>query len=455
MYSYIVAPFLKSLRALRLYVERIEPVIDMNDLGNQDEISNKSFYAILLRTLIKVREIGGDFEKLEIVKSQDDEEVQKNVMELVEKLNSLIYVKNIDGHTSYSYRYLPTDIKREYQIIESQEKQNEILYSGSLMLLITYFENLISKIFYKDFSMHPQRISLNTKCVSYKILEDIGNINDIKNHLIEEEVTAMMYKSFADWISYFQNNMKLKLSYMDINYKIINEIIARRNLFVHNDGVVNTIYLNKVGEGCTLNKGDIVNIERAYIDNAINIIESTGISIIIEIWLKEYGKDEDEIDKIMDLVFEEYLIQEKWEVAKFLYETILEYKNLSIADQYLCKINRALCYKWLNKYDEVKDEIDKLDLSAAQPQYKLAVLTLNDKFEEFFVEYDKQNEIIEKNLKEWPLFIELRNSLEYKKRFSDVDELKEKTSNEITSNEEKVLITDETSTSNTSELTED
>lgn len=423
MYSDIIGSFLKSLRALKFYVSSVEPVIcneivDVNDENDHIELAR------FLKTVMKAKEVGYNFEDIDSFKiTVDDEEISKRnkqmAHELIKTVSSLIIEKKVDGNIMYSYKQLPREVKEKYQEIESQEKQSQILYSGSLMLLITYLENLISKVFKRDFIKHPQRIALDSKSVTYKLLEQMGDVNEIKNHLIDEEVTSMMFKSFSDWITYLKKNLKLDLKFVNDNFNEIIEIISRRNLFVHNDGKVNSIYLKNTNIDSKYKKGDDIQIDRGYIDNAITLIESTGITIIIELWLKEYGCEDEEVDKVVSFIYDEYMIHEKWEMAVSLYEICLNYKKLNIANTLTIKLNRWQCYKWLGNYIQIKGELESVDLSAYSPRYKLGFFALKEMYDEFFILYEEQNDIGEMELSEWPIFRELRECNQYRVRFTD------------------------------------
>ena len=99
----------------------------------------------------------------------------------------------------------------------------------------------------------------------------------------------------------------------------------------------------------------------------------------------------------------------------------MQNSRISDADKILCKINNWQCYKWLGEYDKIKREVDKLDVSACKPMYVLGILALKEDYNKFFEYYDNQTDIGETELKEWPLFMELRKSEEYLKRFSEVE----------------------------------
>lgn len=412
MYTSIVGSFLSSIHALKLYVNSVEPV-----LLKEDEIQDNDLVIAML--LYMAKELKVNKINLDDMFSSDEipDEIAQSLKEKIEDLSEFLEVSK-DGKTG-RYRSLPKTLKESYIRIEALQKQNEILYSGSLMLLVTYFENTIAQIFKSDLQRHPKRTSLDTKTISYKVLEMSNSIDDARNILIENEVMTMMYKSVTDWMEYFQKSIKLKLKYILKILPELIEVIARRNVIVHNDSIVNNVYLSLVPEEYRIgiNKGDALNVDKQYVLNAVSLIESTIMAIIIEMWVCEGFKDEEEVEKVLAIIFDEYLIFEKWDNARILYEVCLESNKLKASDELLCKINKWQCYKWLGRFEEVKKEVENLDVSACQPRYRLGVLALLDKYEEFFSFFDEQNDLDETELKEWPLFREVRESEIYIQKY--------------------------------------
>jgi hypothetical protein len=421
MYTSIMNSFLEGIRALRYYVESVE-FANIGELDKTEMSDNITIAALMfIAKTLKLNNCNIDNSNLfEYFPEETPKELRNKIIEMIEKISDLFEVSQ-DGKTG-NFRGVPKEIKIEYNKLDACRKQEEILYSGTLMLLITYFENTISKIFKTDFEKHPDRICLENKTISYSVLETSENIADIKDYLIDIEVTNLMYKSVSDWLEYLKKNLKLKMEYVTEKLPQLKEIIARRNIIVHNNGIVNNIYLNQI-VGSDVKKGDVLTVSREYIDTAINLVETIGIAIIIEIWLKECRKNSNDLDKIYSTIYDEYLSNERWAEAKIFYGICLSSNKMQDADILLCKINRWQCYKWLNEYDKVKAEIDGLDSSALKDRYRLGILALQDKYNEFFELYETQSDIGDDELETWPLFTNIRNTDEYKNRGKNVEVL--------------------------------
>lgn len=433
MYSDITDIFLSSIRALRFYVNSVEENIDY-PMTEVNEVSAETISALLMRVVLMGKKHG----RILTDDIQYPENMPKDAIDFlndtISRFEKLITEKEIDGKKTYQFKYVPKKIKKEYERFDMIEKQGDILYSGALMLLVTYFENLVAGVLKKDFIKHPQRVSLDEKSVSYKLLAEVGDIEEIKNILIDQEITNRMYGSFEDWKNFFQKNIKLKLTSWNKSFEHLQEIIARRNLFVHNNGIINNIYIKLVKEMDSSFIGKHIGISREYIDDAIDTIEYLGIALVLEAWIKEYADVEEEIKNITDMIYEEYLENEKWEMAKHFYEICLENPKILSADKMLCSINCWQCYKWLGEYEKIRDDVEKVDVSAYKPIYTLGILALKGEYKKFFEYYDNQTDIGEDELKEWPLFRELRNSQEFQERFPEViDGEKEKVTKEVAS----------------------
>lgn len=412
MYTSVIGSFLNSIQALKFYVDSVEPM----SLKVDEHIDDDSIMALLMLFAkdLKVNNINLDDISFSEELSQD---FLLSMKKTIEKLGNNLDVSK-DGKIG-RYKNVPKSLKESYRRVEAIYKQNEILYSGSLMLLVTYFENTVSKILKTDFQAHPERVALDKKMVPYKILEMSGNIEDVKYNLIENEVTTIMYKSVSDWIEYFKKNLKLSMTYVTEVLPDLIEIIARRNLIVHNEGIVNTTYLSLVPEKYALQvkTGEILDVDKQYIYDAINLIELVGVAIIIEIWLNESARNQEEVGKILAIIFDEYLIFERWEDAKVLYEICLKCKKMQNSDLLVCRINRWQCYKWLGEFEKVKKEVEELDVSAYNPMYRLGKLALLDDEESFFKYFDNQEDIGEEELETWPLFRGIRESKFYLEKY--------------------------------------
>lgn len=244
-------------------------------------------------------------------------------------------------------------------------------------------------------------------------IRKLGSLENAEIFIIEQEVESIIRKSYTDWIDYLRKNMKLKMNYIEpFNEKII-EIIQRRNLFVHNEGIVNNIYLNnidpKLKEGVELGKR--LSIDHAYIEESIDIFEHVGTLLGLEYWGVMEKRSSARTNYIIDKGFN-LMTEGKWELSKDLHQLILNENTADNRKKSISLINYWLSMKRLGKFNEVQNEIEKSDFSDKTRDFKMSYFALLGKKDEMFdlmQEALEVNEVTLSDLRNWPVLDEFRN----------------------------------------------
>lgn len=179
MYSDISNVFLNNIRAIRFYVNSVDQTMN-NSFGEELLDNGNATFAAIIYMIVKAKKLG-----LEISDSAESlENIPQEAINYIKEIENIVenLIQEMKGNKDAIslYSHLPKDIRKEYQKFEVKEKQKEILYRGSLLLLVTYFENLIAGVLRKNFAKYPQRISLNDKSVSYRMLTEVNDIEEIK-----------------------------------------------------------------------------------------------------------------------------------------------------------------------------------------------------------------------------------------------------------------------------------
>ncbi|AWM17222.1 hypothetical protein DKG76_10815 [Bacillus inaquosorum] len=124
-----------------------------------------------------------------------------------------------------------------------------------------------------------------TKLMSY-IVESISR-EEIINKIIEEKVRSLFYGKPTDLFT--KKSFKLEFAdHFETNYKkelmFFSEITARRNLFVHNNGIIDSKYI-KEASNSNYNIGEKIPLTENYLRGVIALLEglsAEATSIIIE-----------------------------------------------------------------------------------------------------------------------------------------------------------------------------
>ena len=198
-------------------------------------------------------------------------------------------------------------------------------------------------------------------------------------------------------------------NYISEEMKAFREIYYRRNIIVHNQGIANDIYVLNSGNK-NVEIGDRLIVDNRYINSAFEI---TVRVLIGTLWgLRKLADDKENIcDELFDYGYR-YLLEEKWELAKFINGLLLTDEDQSAADIMCERVNRWIAIKNLEGIGEINDEVNALDVSAMGLQFVIAKYALLDDFQKVSYYLEKAiNDVLKPaDIKEWPLLKQYRDS---------------------------------------------
>lgn len=106
-------------------------------------------------------------------------------------------------------------------------------------------------------------VSLAQKQVELRVVLNSANIPAIVSSVIERELNDLKYKRLSDWFSYLDKLVALGCPASD-EVDSLAEIKASRDVFVHNKGVANAIYVVKSGKRARFAAGEKLELPEDY-----------------------------------------------------------------------------------------------------------------------------------------------------------------------------------------------
>jgi hypothetical protein len=194
-----------------------------------------------------------------------------------------------------------------------------LLFESSLMALVSTAEWLVSRLLYTLYERFPGAAGETEKFFSLSDLSKYENLQDARAALIEFRVEQQMRASFEDWMTFFRDKTHISMQYLEKDKDALSEVFKRRNLVVHNGGIVNRHYLNatgKTGIG-SLKLGDRLPVNEEYLIAAIDLMEQTMVLIACELWQKWERASEKRPSVLLNISYES-LRAERWGVAERL-----------------------------------------------------------------------------------------------------------------------------------------
>lgn len=306
----------------------------------------------------------------------------------------------------------PQKAKRQYNKIEQYES---ILISSTLSNVIIIFEQYLAKVYQGLIFLNPKKYFQNQKIEISNIFN--RSVRDIVIECVNNEVESNMFDSLKT-LSLISERESIDINrYINILDEF-EEIYYRRNLYTHNNGITNHIYLSNVKEKYkkNLDINQKLATDDIYLKNAINMLYKVVGTLFYEIQVKHNPQYDKWKDRLSESVFE-LLCKKNYDVAEHLYFILSCCKQFCFKDKAMFRINYINAMKQQGKDESVKKEIEVLDVSIATEDYKIAKLCLEGKNAEVYKALNKNypNPYPAELVRDWPLFINFRESDYYTK----------------------------------------
>lgn len=324
-----------------------------------------------------------------------------------EKEKRIIFI--IDDKYKSKDEFNPNIARYKYRDIQ----RYETIFARSIISdIIVTFESLLTKTFDLLIVTNP-----------FPYLE--GETIPLANYFLKdasksftEKIGKVVEKKLYDSLQTFEDILQAERC--DIDKDILyafKEIYYRRNIMVHNNSKVNKQYLNSVHTNFRKNlKLDTTLIcDQIYLDNAFVIMYELFFFLYYGIF-KNYSDNIEYLSLISNFAFNK-LKEKDYEIAKVIYKKISTNNNIEFIDKMMYRINYLNALKQLKNTEDLTIELKNLDVSIATDNFKIAkycLLNEHDKVYEF-LQKTYPNSFAAKEIKEWPIFVNFRESEQYQK----------------------------------------
>ena len=123
-------------------------------------------------------------------------------------------------------------------------KQRSFLAEMTLSYLASHLEAFIKDLWIELLQCNPDMLRSNAT-LTYAEVASCRSVKELRMGLVEREVDSLGYGSIDDTREYFLKRMNIDLSDFS-KWPQLREFMYRRNLIVHNRGMVNPLYRKKV-----------------------------------------------------------------------------------------------------------------------------------------------------------------------------------------------------------------
>jgi hypothetical protein len=277
--------------------------------------------------------------------------------------------------------------------------------------LITEFELLLSKIakvYYLGFEG-----SLDKKEVKIRLeeIKKFASISEIKEHLVESEIFKLTSGGLDEWREFLKEKFGVEFEKVTPDWELFKKYFYQRNLFIHNDGIINEDYIRKSGR-TDIKLGDQISINKRDLSVCLENFLIVGSTIALMTWNKLSPKEKAHISENINDLGYHALMSNHWEFSERLYTLLDMYGGED--DKIISKMNKYLCLKRKGRFNEIKEELESFNHNTYNPKYSLVVYALLDDCEKALSTIN-QADMSLGDLIEWPILEDLRKIDPFKK----------------------------------------
>jgi hypothetical protein len=231
----------------------------------------------------------GDVERsIESLNKQHDEIIQKlelaGVAETGEEQTS-VPPDSIEIHfTDIELTTLRNVMGRKLTILQSYP---DLLLRSTFIYAVALFDGLLGDAFSMVLMSRPEVMSTSKKQLTYDSIIRLHQSNELFQFMAAREINDISYGSIQDQARYYKERLGIDLSRSGVKILQLTQIRATRNLLVHNNGVVNSIYLEAVPHS-TYKLGDTINVTTADVQEKSRALLAVA-KFLRDAILKKFG----------------------------------------------------------------------------------------------------------------------------------------------------------------------
>lgn len=421
----------------------IDLFLSLYHYANNETELLKEYYTITHKNVVSHRlSIEKEFETGQRIDSIIDSLVDKTNYSIDDKIlqevNETIIYDNIKFKDVITNVFINEESKR-IQFTFAPKYKNRMQFNPNVARYkykeAQRYESISSRSIISDIIVSFE--SLLTKIINILILSNPfpyleGETIPLASYFVEnvfknvtEKIDKVVEKKMYDSMKAF--DQILQIEKIDIDKDVLaafKEIYFRRNIIIHNDCNVNKQYLDSIHTKYRKNVklGDTLVCDDVYVMNAFDIIQELFFFLFYGIFIN-YSPDNKYVNVIANFAFKK-LQDKEYNVAKIIYKKISNSSKIEFVDKMMYRINYLNAIKQLGEKEQLEQEIKTLDVSIATDNFKIAKLCLLGENEQIYEFLNKTypTSFNALQIKEWPIFVNFRETAEYHKFCSEHSE---------------------------------
>ena len=299
-----------------------------------------------------------------------------------------------------------------------------------IVALVSDFDSFMSATLKAFYHLRPEALNASERTMTYSELVAFDSIEAAREYIVEKDVESFLRSSHSEQFRTLESKLDIHLRKDLAVWKDFIELTERRNLFVHNDAIVNERYLqvcSSEGYDCSdTKKGKVLGVSKNYFSKAHNVVYELAAKLSHVLWRKLSPEDRERADAhFAGTLIYDLLDEKRYRLARTLADFGASTFKKWGSDYFrrALVVNRAQAYLWDGKRDEAQRVLDAEDWSAVNDEFQVCVASLRNNIPEvirFIKALGPSSRPGKDGYRGWPVFRELRKTKEFHEAFLDV-----------------------------------
>ncbi|MFE3017821.1 hypothetical protein [Streptomyces sp. NPDC059256] len=253
------------------------------------------------------------------------------------------------------------------------DPREDMLRKSLLVSAVSTFEVLFGRLAERVYRVNKSALNESEYKFSLQELAEFASMDDAREFLVERRIAALMRDSVDGWGRWLGKAVKgVSMEDLPIDWPSTREVFARRNLVVHNGGVVNRIYLSIIndlgGNGGEVKLGAKLKIDKQYFAEGVQGLLALGILLSADVAGKLHKREARELSSVLIRISDIAVRRKAWSVVEALSAYLLRgdlNRGVHLRAQLLSWTARR------GKYgpDAIRGEVEEWDVSGLSEEF--------------------------------------------------------------------------------------
>lgn len=164
------------------------------------------------------------------------------------------------------------------------------LFSQALVPAVALTEGYLADMLALVLRAFPKKLGVTERKVDLAMILEAHDLDDLLDEVISKQIHSAFYASPTKYFEYIEST--LSISVPAARKVAYSEVKATRDIYVHNGGIVNRLYLQKAGKLARAANGDCLPLEEEYFSKAIMCMKRV-VQSVYQGLLRKYGKSKE------------------------------------------------------------------------------------------------------------------------------------------------------------------